>query len=114
MNIRAKIILTWVLFLAWAILMYFHFVGAWFLYLVMIYVRQSKPQAPQLPRRLGYFVGFAFILFLVLLLIDGFHPFPSSVVTIGKIIGMVLLIPLVLYGAFVDYKAFKILHDTSV
>ena len=113
MSIRAKIILSWLLFLAWGILLYFHFVAGWFLYLIMLLIRQSKPQAPQLPRRLGYLVGFGVVLFLALLLVDGFYPFPSAIVTIGEVVGVALLIPLFLYGAYLDYKAFRAAHATS-
>ncbi len=31
-TIRAKIVVSWLLFLAWGILLYFHYVAAWFFF----------------------------------------------------------------------------------
>jgi hypothetical protein len=108
MNIRAKIVLTWLLFLAWGILMYFHFFGAWFLYLAMILLRQSipRPKSSTLGRRIGYTFAAAFITFLVLVLIHSFHPFPAWLVTTGEVVGVIVLIPVVIYGIHSDYVLF--------
>jgi hypothetical protein len=112
--IRAKIILTWLAFLTWCVLLYFHHLFiAWCLYGLLLLVRHTKPKVPDLPKRVGYLVSSGFIAFLVLVLIDSYYPFPPSVVTIGKIIGVPFLWLLFLYVAYWDYKAFKTTHDTS-
>ena len=110
-TIRIKIIVSWLLFLAWSVLLYFHYVAAWFLYLPMILLRQCNPKAAQLPRRLGYWFSGGFILFLLLLLVDAFYPFPPVIIATGKIVGILLLIPFICYVVYLDYKTFRLGHD---
>ncbi len=79
----------------------------------MLFIRQSKPKLPQPSQRFGYIVSFGFIVFLILLLINDCYPFPTSIVATGNILGGLILIPLLLYLVYLDYKAYKTTHDTS-
>lgn len=112
--IRAKIIGSWLLFLAWASLIHFHhFFIAWCIFGLVLLVRNTKPKTPQLPQRIGNIVTAAFIAFLVLALIDAYDPFPPSIQTAGKIAAALILWPLLFYAAYLDYKAFKATHEPS-
>ena len=114
MNIRAKIIVTWLLFLTWGSLLYldYRLIARCGLGLMLL-IRNTKPKTPQLPQRIGYILSFAVITFLVLVLIDGFYPFPPSIHTAGEILAWIILCPLLFYSAYLDYKTFSTTHDPS-
>jgi len=106
--IRAKIIFSWLLFLAWGVLIYFHhLLIAWCIFGLVLFMRNTKPKTPQLPQRIGYILSFGFIAFLVLALIDAYRPFPPSIHTAGEILAVLVLWPLLFYAAYLDFKAFK-------
>ena len=110
--IRAKIIGSWLLFLIWAGLNYFHhLLIAWCVFGLMLLVRNTGPKTPQLPQRTGYIVSFGFIAFLVLALVDAYYPFPQGIHAAGEILAMLILWPLLFYAAYLDYNAFKTKQD---
>jgi hypothetical protein len=112
--IRAKIIASWLLVLTWASLIYFHhLLIAWCIFGLVLFIRSTKPKAPQLPQRIGYIVSFGLITFLVLVLIDGFYPFPPSIHAASEILAWIVLCPLLFYSAYLDCKAFGTTHDPS-
>jgi hypothetical protein len=112
-TIRAKIILSWLLFLVWGVVLYLHHaLVAWSIYGLLLLVRYSKPKVPQLPQRVGYLLSFGLIAFLVLVLIDGFYPFPASALTAGEILAVLIFCPLLFYAGYLDFKAFRT-HDKS-
>jgi glucan phosphoethanolaminetransferase (alkaline phosphatase superfamily) len=106
--IRAKIICSWLLFLAWAVSNYLHlhFIALCALILVL-FVRNTKPKLPQPPQRIGYILGFGLVAFLVLVLIDAYYPFPARLQNGGRILAGLILGSLLCYGVYLDYKAFK-------
>ena len=111
--IRAKIIVSWLLFLAWASLVYFqHVLVAWCVFGLVLLIRNTRPKTPQLPRRIGYILSFGLIAFLVLALVDAYYPFPPGIEKAGEILALLIFLPLLLYGAYLDYKASKIGHVT--
>jgi hypothetical protein len=112
--IRAKIIGSWLLFLTWAGFDCFHHLFiAWCVFGLALIIRNTKPKTPQLPQRIGYILGFGFIAFLVLALIDAYHPFPPSIDTAGEVLALLILWPLLFFAAYLDYRAFKTTHDPS-
>ena len=112
--IRAKIIGSWLLFLAWAGLNYFHhFFIAWGVFGLMLLVWITGPKTPQFSQRTGFIVSFGFIAFLVLALVDAYYPFPPGIHAAGEILAMLILWPLLFYAAYLDYKAFKTKQDPS-
>ena len=112
--IRAKIIGSWLLFLTYASLIYFHqhFI-AWCVMGLMLFVWNPRPKTPQFPQRVGYIVGFGFIVFLVLCLMDAYCPFPHSIHVAGEILAVIILWPVLFYAVYLDYKAFKTTHNPS-
>jgi hypothetical protein len=112
--IRAKIIVSWLLFPAWGSLIYLHhFLIAWCVLGLVLLVRNTKPKIPGLPNRIGYILSFGFIAFLVLVLIDAYYPFPPSIDTAGKILAVLVLWPLAFYTAYLDYTTFKTARGPS-
>ncbi|HEY1663958.1 MAG TPA: hypothetical protein VGI03_16185 [Verrucomicrobiae bacterium] len=111
-TIRAKIIVSWLLFLIWGSLIYLHhLLIAWCIFGLALLIRNTKPKTSQVPQRTGYFLSFGFIAILVLVLTAGIYSFPPNIVTIGKILAELILWPILFYSAYLDYKAFKT-HDT--
>jgi hypothetical protein len=109
---RAKIIVSWLLYLTWASLIHFHHnIIALCVFGFLLFIRNTKPKSPQLPPRIGYVFGFGIIAFLVLTLIDAYYPFPLSIHTAGEILAWIVFCPLSLYAAYLDYKAFAVTHD---
>jgi len=110
--IRAKIIGSWLLFLTCAGMIYFHHLfTAWCVYGLVLFIRNTKPKTPQFPQRVGYVLGFGFIAFLVLCLIDAYYPFPHRIQVAGETLAVIILWPVPFYAVYLDYKAFKTTHD---
>ena len=106
--IRAKIIFFWLLLAAFAVLLYSGFpLFAWCAYLPLLFIRHSRPKLSQPSQRLGYLVSFVIIGFLILVLIHGFSPFPASLVTVGKILGLLIIVPLLIHTVHSDYRMFR-------
>jgi branched-subunit amino acid transport protein AzlD len=113
--IRAKIIGSWLLFVAWACLIYLHHLFiAWCIFGLVLLVRNTKPKTPQLPQRIGYILSAGLIAFLVFALIDANNPFPPGIHTAGEIIAALILWPLLFYAAYLDFKAFKATREPGV
>jgi hypothetical protein len=113
---RIKLILVWSLFAAYCVLFGLHHrFLAQFVFLAALIVRLgiSRPKPSARERRIVYGIAWAFILFLVLLLIHNYRPFPPAVVTAGEIIGVLILVPMLLHGIYSDYVLFKSSRDTS-
>jgi hypothetical protein len=113
---RVKLILVWSLFAAYCGLFGLHHrFLAQFIFLVALIVRFSipRPKPSTREQRIGYGVAGAFILFLVLLLIHSYSPFPTAIVTAGEIIAVFFLVPLLAYGIYSDYLLFKSSRGTS-
>lgn len=107
-TIRTKIVLSWLLFFAWVVVNYFrHFLIAWCLLGIALLLRNSRPKTPQLPQHARYFLSFGFIIFLALTFIAEYHPFPPSIIAASAILAAVIVWPLLFYGAYLDYKAYK-------
>jgi hypothetical protein len=111
-TIRAKIIVSWLLFLTGVSLLCFHHLFiACCAFGIESLVRNTKPKAPQLPQRIGYILSFVVIAFLVLALIGSYYPFPPSIHIAENILAVLIFWPFLFYLAYLDYKAFKTTHD---
>ena len=113
---RVKLILVWSLLAPYCGLIGLHHrFLAQLIFLAALIVRLTIPRPKRSAREqwIGYGFGGAFILFLVLVLIDSYSPFPAAVVTAGEIIGALILAPLFVYGIHSDYVLFKSSRGTS-
>ncbi|HEY1663897.1 MAG TPA: hypothetical protein VGI03_15875 [Verrucomicrobiae bacterium] len=107
--IRARLVISWVLFAAFLAALWLHYYSIACLVIIptiiIIRLRIPTPQLSVLERRVSGFFGVVLIVSFLLSFV-----LPPVLVTIGKILGTVLVLA---YGIFTDYSKLKILHDPS-
>ena len=119
--IRVKIMVSWVLFLAFvaAICLQHNLVGWLVINPIQLLVRLSlprpisKPGHPALEHCMGFILRTGIILFLILVLIHILRPLPPAVLTGGEIFGLIYLVPVFAHTLYQDYSTFKHPQSTS-
>src|ERR1700690_4258514 len=100
-TVRLKIILSWLLFLAFvAAVCLHHSLVAWLVINpIQLLIRLSMPKPISMPRHAvldrcaGFMLRTGIILFLILVLIHILHPFPPAILTAGELLGLVYVVP---------------------
>jgi hypothetical protein len=121
-TVRVKIMLSWLLFLAFVVAVCLN--HNWVAWLVinpiqlLVRLSMSKPIArpghPVLERCMKFILQTGIILFFVLLLVHVLHPFPPAVLNGGEIFGLLYLAPVFAYAIYVDCSIFKQSQGPSV
>lgn len=114
-TVRVKIMLSWLLFLAFvvAVCLNHNFVAWLVINPIQLLVRLSMPKPiarpghPVLERCMTFILRTGIILFLVLLLIHVLHPFPPAVLNGGEIFGLLYLAPVIAYAIYLDCSTLK-------
>jgi len=109
-TVRVKIMLSWLLFLAFvAAVSLHHNLVAWLVINpVQLLIRLSMPKSISKPghavldRCMGFILRTGIILFLILVLIHILHPFPPAIQTVGELIGLLYLVPVFAYVIYLD------------
>ena len=109
-TVRVKIMLSWLLFLAFvAAVSLHHNLVAWLVINpVQLLIRLSMPKSISKPghavldRCMEFILRTGIILFLILVLIHILHPFPPAIQTVGELIGLLYLVPVFAYVIYLD------------
>jgi hypothetical protein len=120
-TMRVKIMLSWLLFLAFVAAVCLHHNRVAWLVInpLQLLVRLSlprpavKPGHPALERCMGFILRTGIILFLILVLIHIVRPFPPVVLTGGEIVGLLYLVPVFAYAIYLDCSTFRQSRNTS-
>jgi hypothetical protein len=117
-NIRAKIIIFWLLFLLFCLLLGFSwrhrllwlsiFVPGWVI-MGLIGPRVRRPG-----RSVSLLFGLGFILFAVTAYVHGLHPSSPRLSMLAKVASLALVAPMLGYKMYVDYCGFRTVGRASV
>jgi hypothetical protein len=120
-TVRIKIMLSWLLFLAFvaAVCLHRNLVGWLVINPIQLLIRlgmpksTSKPGHAVLERCMGFILRTGIILFLILVLIHILHPFPPAILAGGELLGLLYLVPVFAYAIYLDISTFKQPRDTN-
>jgi len=120
-TVRVKIILSWLLFLAFvAAVCLDHNLVAWLVINpIQLLIRLSMPKSISKPghavldRCMEFILRSGIVLFLILVLIHILHPFPPAILTGGELLGLLYLVPAFAYTIYLDISTFKQPRDPN-
>lgn len=120
-TVRVKIILSWLLFLAFvaAVCLGQNLVAWLVINPIQLLIRLSlpkyisKPGHAVLERCMEFILWTGIVLFFVLVLIHILHPFPPAILTGGELFGLLYLVPVFAYAIYQDISTFKQPRDTN-
>jgi hypothetical protein len=108
-TIRAKVLLSWLLYVASCIMLCHHHtvIAMLTIYPVSLLVRSGLPRPSPALKRLQLITAVGLILCLFLVMIDSYAPWPPQFVKVGEVVGIifcaVIVFPLAIRGFYEDF-----------